>query len=138
MSIKAIIRQPVPDSPLHSGRVVWTSDRLLKCLPGTRFPVVMEHNPDECVQVCEDVLLPFPEFLERQPAGQYWILANRRLIKSGVQQCFIKIPWSVSVGWPPFRFESEGELFHYMKQYNLSFREFSIVKVSPMTRPSWL
>ena len=132
-TIRAIVRDSVSGTPFSSGMSVLTSSRLVDAADHRiRFPVISESQPDVCAQVTVEKLLPVTQFLVRQPLSRFWLLAHRKRLHSGHARCFISMPWRVMTGWPPFRFESEGELLYYMKLYSLSSREFSVMKVTPL------
>jgi len=138
-TIRAIVRCHIPGTHLSPGVSVLTSSRM-EDVPysSIRFPVVRENDPDVCIQVAADMLLPVEKFLIRQPLSRCWLLAHKRRLSDGRNDCFVSMPWKVLTGWPPFRFESEGELLYYMKFYELSFKEFELMQMHSMTRPSWL
>jgi len=72
-------------------------------------------------------LLPYDQFLKRQPVSEYWTLGlDVRLQVRGETNQFLADPRKETFGPKAFRFESMGELIRYLWDHNLTPSKFSV------------
>lgn len=97
---------------------------------GLRFPATLETSPDLLFWLEPKYLLPYTEFLHRSPATNYWKLIFKRAVLNEDPAQFIRNPpLAQSLGPFPFRFESYGEVVHYLEVTELDPDKFQIAHV---------
>src|ERR1700690_4199184 len=119
-SVRAIVRSEAPgDPPLEPGSVVWISHWAFEGTGARHFPATPQANPDRLLWLSPKDLLPDWEVLHRQPFNEYWVLLRRPRRRHRRRHpepyAFLSDPWHQVFGPDPFRFESLGELTHYLR-----------------------
>jgi hypothetical protein len=126
-TIRAIVRFDIPEVALPAGVVVLTSARI--CDPDVdayRFPAIRENKPERVFYLYAKALLPMSLFLARQPSSDFWFVVHRARWIGGHPDYFLSDPRKADAGLRPFRFESEGEVLYYLRDYRMGLRKVLI------------
>lgn len=125
--VRAIVRSAIPELPqLKPGLVVQVNHLAFDSESGPRFPVVPEVGPDLLFWAEPKYLLPYAKFLQRQPYDEFWSLIYKERLRCNDPLKFLSDPWRERAGADAFRFESIGELRHYLDYHSLNPAKFRI------------
>ncbi len=130
-SVRAVVRFAIPEHPsLQPGSVVRISQRAFEGPTALRFPATPEGDPNQLLWLRPVWLLPCWDFLRRQPWTEHWLLVrSRRTAKR-----FLGDPLKKTYSLWGFRFESPGELLHYLQLNRWDPKRFLISRVCPAVR----
>lgn len=133
-SVRTIVRWPIEEYPaLAPGDVVLISHLAFE--PGDQkrhFPATAQRQPCPVLWLCAEDLLPASKFLQHQPSSGFWMLGLKQALVGHDVDQFISDPIRQTLGPKGFRFESPGELFYYVKHYQLRPEKFMICYVSSL------
>jgi hypothetical protein len=128
--VRAIVRTVIPEvSELKPGMVVRVNYLAFAPRSGPKFPVVPEIGPDLLFWVEPKYLLTYAKFLHRQPYDEFWNLILKERLRRKDSMKFLSDPWRETIGTNAFRFESIGELRHYLDYHILNPAKFRISHV---------
>lgn len=130
-SVRAVVRFAIPEYPsLQPGSVVRISRQAFEGPTALRFPATPEGEPTQVLWLKPAWLLPCWDFLRRQPWTEHWLLIrSRRTAKR-----FLGDPLKKTFSLWGFRFESLGELLHYLQLNRWEPERFLISRVYPAAR----
>lgn len=130
-SIKAIVRCSIPGCSLKPGDAVLVSSLAFQDGFGSRFPATLESDPEPLFWLERKYLLPMSEYLAWRPTTDFWELMYKPALKGKDPDRFIKDARTEILGPLGFRFESEGELIHYLRFRGLNPKLFMKVHIQP-------
>jgi hypothetical protein len=126
-SVRAIVRCPVPEYPwLEPGTVVAVSCRAFENEVARSFPATPEAAPEVFLWLRPTDLLAYRKFLLRQPVSEFWMLALKPRRQRRDTAMLLSDPWTLTFGPNGFRFESLGELVHFLSSHQLNPNEFLV------------
>jgi hypothetical protein len=137
--VRAIVRSPIPGViVLQPGLVVHVNYLAFESGSGPCFPVVPEAGPDLLFWVEPKYLLPYAQFLHREPHDEFWTLMLKDRLRRNDPTKFLSDPNQEKLGQTAFRFESIGELRHYLSHHELNPAKFRIshVLMSDLVNPN--
>ena len=130
-AVRALVRYKIPQQPnIPLGAVVDVSDRAINSPPGRMFPAIRSPGPGGLFWLPCNYLLPYTEYLHRQPLDEFWMLLSKHRLRRGEPRLFLANPYAGLTGPVGFRFESPGEVAHYLDFFGLDRRMFKLVHVT--------
>jgi hypothetical protein len=125
-SLRAIVRHGIAEYPaLAPGTVVLVSDLAFEPTDRHRhFPATLESQPTPLLRLAPDDLLPYSKYLRREPGSEFWMLALKERLLSKEADPFVSDPINQTLGPKGFRFESLGEVAHYLRHQQLNPHKF--------------
>ena len=130
-SRRAIVRHTIPEYPaLAPGTLVLISDWAFDPRDQLRrFPATLQSQPAPLLWLAPNPLLPYSKYLRRQPRSEFWMLALKEKLLGRDADQFVSDPIKLTLGAKAFRFESLGEVVHYLRQQQLNANKFKICYV---------
>jgi hypothetical protein len=130
-SLRAIVRYAIPEYPaLAPGTLVRISDWAFDPRDQQRrFPATLQSQPAPLLWLAPNHLLPYSRFLRRQPRSEFWMLALKENLLGRDADQFLSDPIKETSGAKAFRFESLGEVVHYMRRQQLNAHKFKLCYV---------
>src|ERR1700704_5143189 len=130
-SSTAILRCSIPEYPsLEAGNLVLISDLAFESgSQERRFPAALHRPESPLLWFRSTCLLPLSKFLQIQPRSEFWQLVSKQPSPERKTSDFLQDP--VKQVWGPkgFRFESVGEVVHYVRLYQLDSHTFKLCHV---------